>query len=406
MSPKGTPRIGAPRDPHEREQERIAAEVERREAALDEQAYHTKTVELSPAEIAQEERERRELAALLKETRPAKPRQERGAPESLSSHPISDIGGYAPERIADVADVEAEPVTITPPALDPVQAQTALSLIEEEIAVLKAERQAAEKASAEELKKIKATADLALAQIGRRQAEMEAKAHDARQAAARIELADRATAASREARANKQRASAGLDEKRKVFAETFQPLITTAKRVLREIAALNKQSGTALRELGALAGFDDTPTSWPTELRMKFRDQVIRPAREVVSHLDNCLTREDEDSPRYTVKRAEAMLTSWYPGAHMATLTMYLSRVNDDLLGSIRDQITTINDRFTMIEAQGQAYISSGEVVPEVIVMLNEGIRQDLKQHLIQKHLRDILPARADGVGDPGILGE
>jgi hypothetical protein len=127
------------------------------------------------------------------------------------------------------------------------------------------------------------------------------------------------------------------------------------------------------------------------------RDRVIFPARAVVKMIDNCF-RED-DGPTANIRQGERLLQTWRPGDPVADLTMYLSRTNDDLLRHLRDQITLISTQYEAIEAEGKAYVASGEPVPEVVVMLDENIRQGLKADLITKGYRDTRPTHASGMG-------
>jgi hypothetical protein len=395
MSP--TPKIGRPRSLHEREQQEIAEAVERHAQELEDQAL-SKPLDLSPEEIATAEREKRELIEELKATRPAKPGPERGAPESLSSHPISDIGGHAPERIADVEDtLPVEPEVVRTPVLSVEEQEAALSelaLLEQEVAALEAERVAAERASAAQLKAIKTDTDVKLALIAKKRKEAEARAKEAREAAARAELADRALAAQREAEANRQRRQATAEEQRRALLDarpllddkrTFGDILSTAKRVVKQIATINKQIGPGLRSLAALAAWEDTPTHWPVDLRKKMGSEVILPARELVRIIDNYF-REDAGATA-NIRLAEQLLQTWRPGDPIATLMGELGVVNDDALRYIGEQATRISTRFEEIEVEGKAYVASGDPVPEVVILLPHETRIAEREYMKTKHL-------------------
>ena len=91
MSPKGTPRIGAPRSPHEIEQDRIEAALDAERAEVE---YKPKHVELSEYEKSKLEAERTALLEAIRDTRPPRPATDAPAPESISTRvkpePVSD----------------------------------------------------------------------------------------------------------------------------------------------------------------------------------------------------------------------------------------------------------------------------------------------------------------------------
>jgi len=385
-------RQGQPISPDARDQQAHEAKIDTDRAEIE---YHPKHLALSPEEIAAEEREKRELAALLKETRPAKPGPERSAPETLSSHPITDISEVAPERIP-------EPV-IEPSRLDALEQaeEELLSLAQQEAESLDAELRAFEEKSALEMARLKKAGEARRLEIRAKQEAARLKIAKERAAALPSEIAQKAKTVLRDAEANRTRRDAGLDAQRAEFAQSWTPLLQAAKTAVAEVRQLDKVFGPSLREMAGIAAFIDTNSAWPTELRMKLRDQCILPARALVRMLDNYTTSDQQECPRDVVKKAEAMLQYWTPGTPVAYLRQMLTYINSDTVRYIRERIKEINDRFEVIEAQGLEFVRSGEVVPEVVVMLNEEIRQDLKATMIHKHLRDPLPTHAAGMGNP-----
>jgi hypothetical protein len=403
MSPKGTPRIGAPRSLHEIEQDRIEADLEAREQELDDAAM-SQPLDLTPEERAAAEQEKARLLEELKASRPAKPGPERSAPESLSSHPIVDISEVAPEREVEVVE---------PSRLDAVeQAESELlALAQDEAASLDEELRVYEEKSALETARLREAGEQKRAEIRRRQEEQRALIAKERAAALPSQLAEKAKVATQQAQQNRERASGRFEEQRKTLRDqcpipddrrTFGQIFDTATRVLKEVTALNRQHGPALREMAALAAFIDTPGTWPVELRQKMGAQVIMPARELVKVIDQC-SSDRPDSPVNNLKYGEAYLRTGanHSRDNVPTLALMLSHTNDDLVRYIHEQITLINDRFEMILAQGRAYVASGEVPPEVVVMLSEGARQEMKERHLTKHLRDPRQSYAAGMGEP-----
>jgi hypothetical protein len=410
MAPKGTPRIGAPRDLHEREQEQIQADVESREAALDEAALDRQgalvepevTLELSPEEIAKEEAEREQLAADLKASRPPKPCPERSAPETLSSRPISEIGGRAPERIPEVVVELAYPEPdVNVRSLEAAEAELR-ALEQDESASLDAELRTYEQTTALEMKRLKEAGDAKRAEIRQRQEVARKEIEQARAAALPTEIKQKAATVTQTAEDNRTRMGSTLESQRAAVAAEWAPALELAKRTVAEIAKLNKVFGPSLREMSDIAAFTDTNNRWPTELRMKLRDQCILPARKLVVFLDN-YERHDytRETPLVIIKQVEQMLQAWSPKTMVATLRQQLGYINQDAVRYVRNQIKQINDAFEIIEAQGKEYVASG-AVPHSTDMnpVTERIRQEAKEDLIARGLRDPRQNYASGMGE------
>lgn len=380
----------------EREQAKIKADISAREQALDDAAldYRPTHLDLSPDEIAKQEAERAQIAADLKANRPGKPGPERSAPESLSSRPISDIGRTTTERIEPVPD---------PAKLDALETaeQELLALEQDESASLDAELRAAEEKTAREMARLRAAGDLKRAEIRKRKEDLQAQIAKERAAALPAEIKQKAQTITREAEANRTRSQSGLDVQREAFAKDWVTPLQTARETVAAIAKLDQVFGPSLREMADIAAFTDTNSAWPTELRVKLRDQCILPARKLVEFL-NSYQRTEGDSPRGTIAQVERMLRSWTPGTHVAALREMLGYVNTDAVRYVRNQISEINARFEMIEAQGHEYIRSGNVPHEIDVMnpSTERIRREAKAQLLYRGARDPRQTHATGMGE------
>jgi hypothetical protein len=393
MSPKGTPKIGAPRSLHEIEQDRIEADIEQREQALDDAAL-SKPLDLTPEEKASLEREKAELAEQLRSTRPARPGREVSAPISLSSHHVVDISEVAPEREVEVVE---------PSRLDAVEQaeEELLALAQDEAASLDEELRAYEEKSAIEMARIREAGEQKRAEIRKRQEVARLKIERERAAAVPAELAARAKTATQAAAANRTRKDSTLDTQRALLAEEWAPLLTAAKSAVRDVAQIEKQAGPALRELASMAAFIDTPSNWPVELRTKMGKDCILPARELVRLLDS-YQRTDNDAPRDIIAQVERMLQTWRPGTMVANLRQALSYVNADMPRYLREQIAEINRRFSIIEQQGLEYIATGAVPPEAIISeATEKIRREGKEALIYGGMKDPRQTQAAGMGEP-----
>jgi hypothetical protein len=396
MSPKGTPRIGAPRSLHEIEQDRIEADIERREQELDDAAL-SQPLDLTPEERAAAEQEKARLLEELKSSRPARPGPERSAPESLSSHPIVDISEVAPEREVEIV----EPSRLD--ALEQAESEL-LALAQEEAESLDAELRAFEERSALEMARLREAGDAKRAEIRRRQEEQRALIAKERAAARPAELAQKAQTATREAELNRTRAAGPLEAQRAEFAQSWEPLMKTAKETVAAISKIDRKEGVAIRELAALAAFIDTPSTWPLELRQKMGKDCIMPSRELVKLFENYRLEpgQRQDSPRDVIAQAERMLATWRPGTPVANLRQLVSYINADTVRFITAECQTILDRFEVIEAQGKAYVATGEVPPEVTINENtEKIRREGKESLIYRGMKDPRQTQAAGMGEP-----
>jgi hypothetical protein len=332
----------------ERDRLQIEADVEAREMALDDAAL-SKPLDLSPAEIEALEREKAELAEELKAVRPAKPGPERSAPESLSSHPIVDISEVAPSREIEVVAASSR--------FDVVEAAEAelLALAEDESASLDAELRAFEEKSALEMARIREAGEIKRAEIRKRQDEQRAVIERERKAALPAELAAKAKTVTQTAEANRIRRDTGLESQREEFAQSWAPLLATAKQTLAEVRQIDKTFGPSLREMGNIAAFTDTNAAWPAELRFKLRDRCILPARALVQILNNTLARDDDGSPRDTIRQAEVMLQHWTPKTPVANLRQLLSYIGPDLVRHLRVQIQEINGHFDTSSRRGRS---------------------------------------------------
>jgi hypothetical protein len=397
MSPKGTPRIGAPRSLHEIEQDRIEADIEQREQALDDAAL-SKPLDLTPEEKASLEREKAELAEQLRSTRPARPGPERSAPESLSSHPITDFSEVAPAREVEVVEPSRRL-----DALEQAESEL-LALAQEEAESLDAELRAFEEKTALEMARLREAGDAKRAEIRRRQEEQRALIAKERAAARPAELAQKAQTATREAELNRTRAAGPLEAQRAEFAQSWEPLMKAAKETVAAITKIDRKEGVAIRELAALAAFIDTPSTWPLELRQKMGKDCIMPSRELVKLFENYRLEpgQRQDSPRDVIAQAERMLAAWRPGTPVANLRQLVSYINEDTVRYITAECQTILDRFEVIEAQGKAYVATGEVPPEVTINENtEKIRREGKESLIYRGMKDPRQTQAAGMGEP-----
>jgi hypothetical protein len=387
---RGNPKIGQGLSLEAREQQKIEADIERREQALDEQAA-SKPLNLSPAEIEALEREKAELAEELKATRPARPGRERSAPESLSSHPIVDISEGAPSR-----EIEVVAASSRLDALESAE-QELIALEREESASLDEELRAFEEKTAIQMAHLREAGEAKRSEIRKRQEEQRALIAKERAAALPTQLAQKAKSATREAAANRTRESAPLLAQRAEFAESWEPLLKAARKTVTEVTALDKAFGDSLREMASMTAFSDTPSSWPTDLRQKFGQQVVMPAREVVRLLDSYAIHGKEDTPRSIIVQAERMLASWHPGTPVANLCQLLSYVNADMVRHLSVEIDQINTRFEVIAAQGKEYVASGEVPAEVVVLLNQETRLGMKERHLTKHLHTTRQTQAEG---------
>jgi hypothetical protein len=383
----------------ERDRLQIEADTEAREMALDEAALSKPPLDLSPAEIEALEREKAELAEELKATRPARPGRERSAPESLSSKPITDFSEVAPSREVEVAAAADSRLDVLESA-----EQELIALEQDESASLDAELRAFEEKSALEMARIREAGEVKRAEIRKRQEEQRAVIERERKAALPTQLAQQAKVALREAEANRTREAAPLLAQRAEFAASWEPLLQAAKKTVTQVTALDKAFGPSLREMASMAAFIDTPSSWPTELRQKFGQQVVMPAREVVRLLDGYAILEKQDVPRDIIRQAEAMLASWRPGTPTANLRQLLSYINADMVRHLSAEIDQINARFEILEAQGKAYVASGEVPNEVTINLNtERIRREAKEDHIFRGLHEPRQSHATGIGDTNL---
>jgi hypothetical protein len=373
-----------------REQAEHEAQLDRERTEADEPQLGN----LTPAEMAREEAEKAMMLADLRQTRPAKPGQERSAPESLTSRRITDFSEVAPEVLHDFL---IEPLAPEPrPALLALDVRAELELVEQEVAALEAERKAAEQANAEQIQRLRADTDARLALIRAKRAEADRKLKDAMQDAAAVELAERAQAAQRQAQQNRERESTNVLEQRKDLASKLQPLIATAKQTLKEVRQLDTQHGGAIRKIAALNGWKNVNANWPVELRLKMQNRVITPAIELVRILNNCV-RDDAD-PAKTIASAEHLLATWRPGDPVAQITHEVSTINPDLVRHVRNELVELNHRLADIEAQGAPY----EIEPtaEVVVLLDRDIRLGLKEKLIGKYAHAHQQEIADGISD------
>jgi hypothetical protein len=378
MSPKGTPIIGRPRSLQEREQQEAEAAIDAREAALDE-AASSKPLDMSPEEIEALTREKQELAELLRTTRPAKPKPERSAPETISSRPITDFSDVAPERQVEVVE---EPSTVVAEAEEEL-----LALAQDAAESLDAELREYERQSAIEMTRMQKAGDAKRAEIRNRQEELLAKIAKERKAALPAEISKQAKRATVDAAANREREQSSLAGQRLAISEEWTPLLQAAKKTVAEVTALDKVFGEGLREMASMTAFTDTNSKWPTDLRQKFGQQVVLPAREVVKLLNNYSRTDQQDSPRDVIRQVEQLFASWTPGTPVANLRQLLSYVNADMVRHLSEQIDEINRRFEMIEAQGKAYIASGAVPAEIVILLEGPARIEQKEYMLSKHL-------------------
>src|ERR1700687_631926 len=381
----------------ERERLKTEADVEAREPARDERARDGIPTDLSPAEREAAEAEKQALLADLKQTRPAKPGPERSAPESLSSHPIVDISEVAPSR-------EVEMVASS--RLDALESaeQELIALEREESASLDEELRSFEEKTAIQMARLREAGEAKRAEIRKRQEEQRAVIERERAAALPAEMARKAKLTMQTAEANRTRRDAGLESQREEFAQSWSPLLATAKQTLAEVRQIDKTFGPSLREMGNIAAFTDTNAAWPTELRFKLRDRCILPARALVQILNNTLARDDEGSPRDTIRQAEVMLQHWTPKTPVANLRQLLSYIGPDLVRHLRVQIQEINGHFDIILAQGTEYVRSGAVPREVTINLDtERIRREAKEAHIFRNLTDPRQHTATGIGDTNL---
>ncbi len=131
--PTGHPRIGRTRD--ELEQDRIAAEMARREMEADDAALSKPPVELSPRERAREEAEKRAMLDALKDTRPRRPALDAPAPESINP------------RVKPAPEPEPEPVAVVEPVVplpDPQLSEATARQLEAQARLVAAEVELAE----------------------------------------------------------------------------------------------------------------------------------------------------------------------------------------------------------------------------------------------------------------------
>jgi hypothetical protein len=383
--------------PEENERRKVEADTEAREMALDDAAL-SQPLDLTPAEIAAAEQEKAQLLEELKQTRPAKPgRPERSAPESLSSHPISDIDGHAPER--EVVEI------VETPRLDVVEdaEEELLSLAQQEAESLDAELREYEQRSALEMARLREAGEAKRTDIRAKQEAARQRIAKERAAARPAELAQKAQIATREAAANRTREAGPLVAQRAEFAQSWEPLLTTAKETVAAVTKIDRKEGVAIRELAALAAFIDTPSSWPIELRQKMGKDCIMPSREVMKLLDNYRLEPGQrmDSPRDVIAQAERMLATWRPGTPVANLRQLVSYINADVVRYITAECQQILDRFEIIEAQGKEYIASGAVPPEVVISTaTEQIRREGKEAHLFKNLTSTRPTHASDMGE------
>jgi hypothetical protein len=348
--------------------------------------YIAPQLPLSSEEIAQEEREKRELLEALQTSRPGRPRPDRAAPESLSSR-ITHLADDAPAPI--VHDEDEEPVAAGP-APELVEAQAELAALEEEISVLQAEQRAAETASQAELAKLRAETDLKLAAIRSRRDAAERQAKRAREAEAGMALAARAEAAERLAKRNEELERGAFEQKQAAVAERLQPLIKQARRVLAELRAIDREHGDTLRKLAGLGGWKNAPATWPVELRLKFQTEIILPAAELAKMLSVSL------SDIGIVKRIdEAQRAIEVAGEHgIADVAFEIGCANDDLVRALRVGISEINSRYEAIEERGIALAQA--TPPEVVVLVSGEDRRAAKSDLIYRGLTSRKPTHAE----------
>jgi hypothetical protein len=373
---RGNPRLGQGLSLEAREQQKIEADIDARERKLDDAALMT------PEERAVAEAEKAELAELLRQTRPPKPAPERSAPETLSSHPIVDISDHAPERIPEVV-VESSRLDVVEEA-----EQELLARAQDEAESLDAELREYEQKSAIEMARMKQAGDAKRFEIRAKQEAALARIAAERKAALPAQISKQAKRATVDAAANREREQSSLAGQRLAISEEWTPLLQAAKKTVAEVTALDKVFGEGLREMASMTAFTDTNSKWPTELRQKFGQQVVLPAREVVKLLNNYASTDRQDSPRDVIKQVERLMASWTPGTPVANLRQLLSYINSDTIRYLSEQIDEINRRFEIVEAQGKAYIASGAVPAEIVILLEGPARVEQKQYMLDKHLR------------------
>jgi hypothetical protein len=378
----GSPKIGRPRSIDQQEQDRLQARLDKERAEATEECQPSQ-IELSAEEKSAEEREKRLLLEALRETRPAKPQPEKSAPETVSSRLITDWSERAPERIADLEPEPAPAVSEEEPVAQHFSADVAQ--LDDEINELEQQRLAALRMRDAGMVKVKETADTALAILARKRAEAEARRKEAAEDAAAQALHDRSRAAAKAALENQRREQASLQAQRAEFAQTFQPLIDRAKKTIEAIRALDKEHGKALRRLAELQAWADAPSVWPIPLRKKFQAVVLQ-ARELVHFINNILvTGPANEHP--VIYDAENALRTWTPKSMVAEITMHVSRLNEDTVRYAREQLAEVAEKYAAIEAEGKAYVATGNEPPEVIVLLPHEDRLAAKDYM--KHRYD-----------------
>jgi hypothetical protein len=279
-----------------------------------------------------------------------------------------------------------------------------LALAEDESASLDEELRAFEEKSAIEMARIKQAGEAKRAHIRKLQNEQRALISKERAAELPAEMARKAKLTTQTAEANRIRRDAGIESQREDFAKGWEPLLATAKQTLAEVRQIDKTFGPSLREMGNIAAFTDTNAAWPSELRFKLRDRCILPARALVQILNNTLARDDDGSPRDTIRQAEVMLQHWTPKTPVANLRQLLSYIGPDLVRHLRAQILEINGHFDTILAQGTEYVRSGAVPHEVTINLDtERIRREAKEDHLFRNLTDPRDTHATGMGDTNL---
>jgi hypothetical protein len=223
----------------------------------DDEPFNRPKIELSDAEVARLEEERRQLVASIRATR---------AVEAEDLEEVADRDLSIPDS----------------PELD--AAAAALAEVEAEVNALEAERKASEKARVEEQKAREAEHQAKLALLQAKRDAADAEKQKALQAQAAASLKIRAEKSRRAADEELARQARILADRAAALRERVEPVIAANER---ELAELQEFANANMKTLRTLSGqsWKNCPATWPGELRAEFQKEVVGRATTLLRDL-------------------------------------------------------------------------------------------------------------------------
>jgi hypothetical protein len=197
---------------------------------------------------------------------------------------VSQIRASRPAAEIDLADEPVQGSIEIPSSPELDAAAAAVAEVDAEIAAFEAQRKAAEKARIEEAKAAELAHKDRVAALKARHDAAEAVRQQALQAQAAVELrlrAEKSRQAAAQELARQARAKADRDA---ALRERVEPVINGCERELSELRAFADAN---LKTLQTLSGqsWQTCPATWPAELRAEFHRQVVGNAEKLLMGL-------------------------------------------------------------------------------------------------------------------------